>query len=52
MASCIAKAITIGIFDPNPTVSTVEMGVSSIPLANLPRVFAVDGYTMIRSDCL
>ena len=48
--SCIAKHIKIGIFDPNPTVSTVEIGVSSIPFANFPNVFAVAGYTIIRSD--
>ena len=48
--SCIARHITIGIFEPNPTVNTVETGVSSIPFASFPKVFAVAGYTIIRSD--
>ena len=52
MDSCIASAITIGIPEPNPTVRTVLTGVSSIPLANLPRVLAVPGYTIIKSDRL
>ena len=50
--ACIAKAISIGVFEPNPTVSTVEIGVSSIPFASFPNVFAVAGYTIIRSDLL
>ncbi len=42
--------IKIGIFEPNPTVRTVEIGVSSIPFANFPKVFAVAGYTITKSD--
>ena len=41
--ACIAKAIRIGVLDPNPTVSTVEIGVSSIPFASFPNVLAVAG---------
>ena len=42
----------MGIREPNPTVRTVLIGVSSIPLASLPSVFAVPGYTIIKSDRL
>ena len=41
--ACIAKAIRIGVLEPNPTVNTVEIGVSSIPFASFPKVFAVAG---------
>ena len=41
--ACIAKAIRIGVLDPNPTVNTVEIGVSSIPFASFPNVLAVAG---------
>ncbi len=49
---CIAGAITIGIFDPRATLKIEVTGVSSIPLAIFPMVFAVQGYTRIRSDIL
>ena len=49
---CIAKPMIIGIFEPNATVRTVEIGVSSIPVASFPKVFAVDGYTISKSDLL
>ena len=50
IASCIAGAIIIGTPAPSPIDRTEVTGVSSIPFANLPMVFAVHGYTMIRSD--
>ena len=43
MDACMARPISIGIFDPKATVSTVEIGVSSIPFASFPKVFAVEG---------
>ena len=42
----------IGILEPNATVRTVEIGVSSIHVASFPRVLAVDGYTISKSDLL
>ncbi len=48
--SCMAGHTTIGMPEPNATVSTADTGVSSIPFASLPRVLAVAGYTMTRSD--
>ena len=48
MALCIAGHIRIGIPAPNPTVSMVDIGVSSMPFASLPSVFAVAGYTIIK----
>ena len=45
-------SMIIGVLEPNPTVSTVEIGVSSIPFASFPNVFAVAGYTIIKSDLL
>ena len=43
MDRCIARPITIGILEPNATVRIVDIGVSSIPVASFPKVFAVDG---------
>jgi hypothetical protein len=50
IASCIAGAIIIGTPAPSAIDKTEVTGVSSIPFANFPIVFAVPGYTMIRSD--
>ena len=46
---CMAGQIVIGMPAPRAVVRTVETGVSSIPLASLPRVLAVAGYTMTPS---
>jgi hypothetical protein len=48
----LLKPSELVFFEPNPTVSTVEIGVSSIPFASFPNVLAVAGYTIIRSDLL
>ena len=36
IALCIANDTIMGILAPNPTVNTVDIGVSSIPFASLP----------------
>ena len=49
MLSCIAGATTTGILRPSAVVAKVVAGVSSIPAAILPMVFAVQGAMRRRS---
>lgn len=49
--ACIAGAMITGMLAPIPVVSVVVTGVSSIPDATFPMVFAVDGATSMRSAC-
>jgi len=49
MLSCIAGATTTGIPCPSAVVAKVVTGVSSIPQAIFPMVFAVQGATSRRS---
>ncbi|VVC71927.1 Uncharacterised protein [uncultured archaeon] len=49
MLECIAGTRITGIFEPSAVLANVVTGVSSIPCAIFPRVFAVHGETRRRS---